>query len=120
MEEQGEVAAWLTRLTEGSTILAGRAYLPYLNRVRARVSGVLASPAASELGATLEAATTLLERATGEPVAGKRLLEIGSGLGALKDKVWRIGLMGHSARRESVALLLAALRDLLNRQLSLR
>jgi alanine-glyoxylate transaminase/serine-glyoxylate transaminase/serine-pyruvate transaminase len=36
-------------------------------------------------------------------------IEIGGGLGALKGKVWRIGLMGHSARRANVTLLLAAL-----------
>lgn len=40
-------------------------------------------------------------------------LEIGGGLGALAGKVVRIGLMGHSARRENVALCLAALRDVI-------
>lgn len=40
-------------------------------------------------------------------------LEIGGGLGALAGKVVRIGLMGHSARKENVALCLAALRDVL-------
>lgn len=44
----------------------------------------------------------------------KRLLkdwgiEIGGGLGSLKGKAWRIGLMGHNARQSSVTLLLAAL-----------
>ena len=44
----------------------------------------------------------------------KRLLEehrieIGAGLGPLAGKVWRIGLMGHTARRENVERLLAAL-----------
>jgi alanine-glyoxylate transaminase/serine-glyoxylate transaminase/serine-pyruvate transaminase len=44
----------------------------------------------------------------------KRLLrdwgiEIGGGLGSLKGKAWRIGLMGHNARPSSVTLLLAAL-----------
>ena len=38
-------------------------------------------------------------------------LEIGAGLGALAGKVWRIGLMGHSSRRENIALLLAALKE---------
>lgn len=41
-------------------------------------------------------------------------LEIAAGFGALKDKVWRIGLMGYSSRRENVTLLLGALRELLN------
>lgn len=36
-------------------------------------------------------------------------LEIGAGLGALAGKVWRIGLMGHSARAENVGLCLDAL-----------
>jgi len=42
-------------------------------------------------------------------------VEIGGGLGALKEKIWRIGLMGHSSSRQNVTLLLAALRALLNR-----
>lgn len=40
-------------------------------------------------------------------------IEIAGGLGELKGKVWRIGLMGHSSQRENVALLLAALQDIL-------
>ncbi len=40
-------------------------------------------------------------------------IEIGGGLGAFKGKAWRIGLMGHSASRRNVALVLAALRDVL-------
>lgn len=40
-------------------------------------------------------------------------IEIGGGLGELKGKVWRIGLMGFSSRRENVALLLKALQELL-------
>jgi alanine-glyoxylate transaminase / serine-glyoxylate transaminase / serine-pyruvate transaminase len=37
-------------------------------------------------------------------------IEIASGLGELKGRVWRIGLMGHSSREEHVLLLLAALK----------
>lgn len=40
-------------------------------------------------------------------------LEIAAGFGALRDAVWRIGLMGYSSRRENVTLLLAALREVL-------
>jgi alanine-glyoxylate transaminase/serine-glyoxylate transaminase/serine-pyruvate transaminase len=40
-------------------------------------------------------------------------VEIAGGLGELGGKVWRVGLMGHSARQENVLLLLAALRNLL-------
>ena len=43
-------------------------------------------------------------------------IEISGGLGELKGKVWRVGLMGYSSRKENVELLLAALRRLLNRQ----
>jgi alanine-glyoxylate transaminase/serine-glyoxylate transaminase/serine-pyruvate transaminase len=42
-------------------------------------------------------------------------IEIGGGLGAVKGKLWRIGLMGHSATRRNVALLLAALHHTLSR-----
>ncbi|WP_372865617.1 alanine--glyoxylate aminotransferase family protein [Spongiibacter sp.] len=36
-------------------------------------------------------------------------LEIGAGLGAFAGKVWRIGLMGYSARMENIRLLISAL-----------
>jgi alanine-glyoxylate transaminase/serine-glyoxylate transaminase/serine-pyruvate transaminase len=36
-------------------------------------------------------------------------IEIGGGLGPFKGQVWRIGLMGHSSRRENVSLVLSAL-----------
>ena len=40
-------------------------------------------------------------------------IEIAGGFGPLAGKVWRIGLMGHSSRRENVLTLLAALEELL-------
>jgi len=40
-------------------------------------------------------------------------LEIGSGLGNLANKIWRIGLMGHSCHKENIALCLAALKNTL-------
>lgn len=40
-------------------------------------------------------------------------LEILGGFGPLAGKIWRIGVMGYSCRRENVALLLAALKNLL-------
>jgi alanine-glyoxylate transaminase/serine-glyoxylate transaminase/serine-pyruvate transaminase len=40
-------------------------------------------------------------------------IEIAGGLGELKGKVWRVGLMGYSSRKENVVLLLEALRRLL-------
>ena len=41
-------------------------------------------------------------------------IEIGGGLGALKGRVWRIGLMGHGARTTSVLRVLAAIGDVLH------
>jgi alanine-glyoxylate transaminase / serine-glyoxylate transaminase / serine-pyruvate transaminase len=41
-------------------------------------------------------------------------MEIAAGLGPLKGKVWRIGLMGESSRRENVMLALAALEQILD------
>jgi alanine-glyoxylate transaminase/serine-glyoxylate transaminase/serine-pyruvate transaminase len=38
-------------------------------------------------------------------------LEIGAGLGALAGKIWRIGLMGQTARRESITICLEALKE---------
>jgi alanine-glyoxylate transaminase/serine-glyoxylate transaminase/serine-pyruvate transaminase len=40
-------------------------------------------------------------------------IEIGAGLGLLKGKIWRVGLMGHGARVENVELLARALRQLM-------
>jgi alanine-glyoxylate transaminase/serine-glyoxylate transaminase/serine-pyruvate transaminase len=42
-------------------------------------------------------------------------IEVGGGLGEYAGQVWRIGCMGHTARPRNVALLLAALVDLLGR-----
>jgi len=39
-------------------------------------------------------------------------IDVSGGFGPLKGKIWRIGLMGFSSRRENVALLLTALREL--------
>jgi alanine-glyoxylate transaminase/serine-glyoxylate transaminase/serine-pyruvate transaminase len=43
-------------------------------------------------------------------------IEIGGGLGQLKGKIWRIGLMGHSSTEANVLLLLHALEKLLTRE----
>ena len=42
-------------------------------------------------------------------------LEIGAGLGSLAGKIWRVGIMGHSARKENVDTLLAALKKILGK-----
>ena len=40
---------------------------------------------------------------------------IGGGVGTYAASVWRIGLMGHNARPDTVALVLAALKEVLGR-----
>ena len=42
-------------------------------------------------------------------------IEIGGGVGEFAGRVWRIGCMGHTARRRNVVLLLAALAEVLGR-----
>lgn len=41
-------------------------------------------------------------------------IEIGGGLGELKGKIWRIGVMGYSSRPENIALLLTAFERILH------
>lgn len=41
-------------------------------------------------------------------------IDIGGGFGPLKGKIWRVGLMGFSSRRENVTLLSEALREILD------
>jgi alanine-glyoxylate transaminase/serine-glyoxylate transaminase/serine-pyruvate transaminase len=40
-------------------------------------------------------------------------IEIGAGLGSLKGKIWRVGLMGHGSRVENVEILAKALKQLI-------
>lgn len=40
-------------------------------------------------------------------------IEIAGGLGELKGKIWRVGLMGYSSQRENIMLLLSAMRQIL-------
>jgi alanine-glyoxylate transaminase/serine-glyoxylate transaminase/serine-pyruvate transaminase len=42
-------------------------------------------------------------------------IEIGSGLGSLAGKIWRIGLMGYTAKKENVDTLVGALKKILKR-----
>jgi alanine-glyoxylate transaminase / serine-glyoxylate transaminase / serine-pyruvate transaminase len=43
-------------------------------------------------------------------------IEVGAGLGPLRGKVWRIGLMGESSTRSNVLLVLSALESILRKQ----
>lgn len=54
------------------------------------------------------------EVAVRQKLLNKYNIEISGGLGELKGKIWRVGLMGYSARPENVLLLLAALKDILS------
>ncbi len=61
-------------------------------------------------------AVTIPERVKDEAGVRARLLkehhiEIGAGLGPLAGKIWRIGLMGHTARPENVERVLGALAE---------
>ncbi|HEX4342487.1 MAG TPA: alanine--glyoxylate aminotransferase family protein [Verrucomicrobiae bacterium] len=42
-------------------------------------------------------------------------IEIGAGLGPLKGKIWRIGLMGETSKKENVELVLGALKSILKK-----
>ncbi len=42
-------------------------------------------------------------------------IEIGGGLGPLKGKIWRIGLMGETCRLQNIKSLMGALKDILNK-----
>ena len=48
--------------------------------------------------------------------SGDGVIEIGTGLGDFKGKVWRIGLMGYASRANNVLLFLSALEQLLAEQ----
>ena len=53
------------------------------------------------------------EAAVRRTLLEKYKIEIGAGLGPLAGKIWRIGLMGHTARQENVSRLLTALKSIL-------
>lgn len=64
--------------------------------------------------------TVVVPQGTDDAAVRKALLdrygiEIGGGVGAYAGKVWRIGCMGHTARVRNVALVLAALAEVLGR-----
>ena len=44
----------------------------------------------------------------------KYQIEIGGGLGPLASKIWRIGIMGETAKKESIQKLMDAFRKILN------
>jgi alanine-glyoxylate transaminase / serine-glyoxylate transaminase / serine-pyruvate transaminase len=66
--------------------------------------------------ATVLAPATVSASVVREMLLDELNLEIGGGLGDYADRMWRIGIMGHSAQQSNVMLLLAALEQALSRQ----
>ena len=54
------------------------------------------------------------EEAVRKTLLNEFSLEIGAGLGPLKGKIWRFGLMGYSCRPDNVMLCLSALGSVLS------
>lgn len=87
----------------------------------ALVAGLVAmglQPAAQEGYRLPELTVVRIPDGVDDPAVRKHLLsafniEIGAGLGPLRGKVWRIGLMGESSRRDSVFAVLSALESAL-------
>ena len=53
------------------------------------------------------------EAAVRQSLLDQHNIEIGAGLGPLAGRIWRIGLMGHTARLENVERFLAALESVI-------
>lgn len=53
------------------------------------------------------------EAAVRKTLLNEHGLEIGAGLGAMAGKIWRIGVMGHSARQENILKVVGALETVL-------
>jgi alanine-glyoxylate transaminase/serine-glyoxylate transaminase/serine-pyruvate transaminase len=62
---------------------------------------------------TLRVPAAVDDRTVRQRLLQEHGIEIGGGLGPLAGSVWRVGLMGYSAREENVARLLTALRIIL-------
>jgi alanine-glyoxylate transaminase/serine-glyoxylate transaminase/serine-pyruvate transaminase len=61
-----------------------------------------------------------LPSGTDDAATRKRLLndyqvEVGGGLGPLKGKIWRVGLMGEACRIQNIEYLIAAVREILKK-----
>jgi alanine-glyoxylate transaminase/serine-glyoxylate transaminase/serine-pyruvate transaminase len=65
---------------------------------------------------TVRIPTGVDDAAVRKQLLNRNNIEIGGGLGALKGKVWRIGLMGYSSTANNVLLVLAALEDAVRAQ----
>lgn len=104
VEEEGLLARYARHQLNSNALVAGLATL-----------GLVPLPAADRRLPMLNCVT--VPAPVDEAAVRARLLEacgieIGGGLGPLKGKVWRIGLMGESSTEANVLTLLAALEDL--------
>jgi alanine-glyoxylate transaminase/serine-glyoxylate transaminase/serine-pyruvate transaminase len=104
VEEEGLLARYARHQLNSNALVAGLAAL-----------GLAPLPAADRRLPMLNCVT--IPVAVDEAAVRARLLEaygieIGGGLGPLKGKVWRIGLMGESSTEANVRTLLTALEDL--------
>jgi alanine-glyoxylate transaminase/serine-glyoxylate transaminase/serine-pyruvate transaminase len=104
VEEEGLLARYARHQLNSNALVAGLAAL-----------GLVPLPAADRRLPMLNCVT--VPAPVDEAAVRARLLEacgieIGGGLGPLKGKVWRIGLMGESSTAANVLTLLAALEDL--------
>ena len=105
LQEEGLQERFTRHQTHSQALLAGMSalgfsLLPHPNFVLPTLLCLSVPPSLDERSVR----TTLLEHYG---------IEVGAGLGPLQGKVWRIGLMGESCRRESVFALLSALEELL-------
>ncbi len=104
--EEGLEARWARHLHNAGLLWAGLEELGLSLHVK---SPSLRTPSLT----TVRVPDGVDEAAVRELLLAKYGIEIASGLGELKGRVWRIGLMGHSSREENVLLLLAALKGAL-------
>jgi alanine-glyoxylate transaminase/serine-glyoxylate transaminase/serine-pyruvate transaminase len=87
-------------LWQGLEAMGLQLHVPYENRLPSLTTVRIPSTVTDEL----KLRQTLLKEFN---------IEIAAGFGPLKGKVWRIGLMGFSSRRENVTLFLEALKEVL-------
>ena len=84
----------------------GKAHSDYWNRLMAGLG--------EEMGFDLVTPWKDLPKAVRKALLEDYGIEIGAGVGEFATSVWRIGCMGHTARKRNVTMLLGALAEVLN------
>lgn len=105
--EEGEAERWRRHAQNGAALVAGLEALGL--EILAPVGHRLPMLTAVRVPAGVD------EAAVRRRLLDEFNLEIGGGLGEIKGKVWRIGLMGESSRMNHVILVLAALGRVLDK-----